>query len=263
MKTLRIFAEISIFVIIIFMFIELFQSREEKNFQALEYQTPVFENNWTMYTLDIKELHGEELENYNKIRELTSISLKEGKCQEVSLPYTEKNGTSKALVFENTMPAGCAGMSLEFSSINAIIHIFADGSLIYKYGTDTNQMPPGIYEHSLNIPDTFQSGGILVILSPFYQDTPANISNINIKTYKNIMIGASGADTGCCLLVIIMSVIIFAIMFSTNIMVKINIKLKDSRLYNIIRKLTIIIIFLICICFLVSSQYNPFIYFRF
>ncbi len=213
MKTLRIFAEISIFVIIIFMFIELFQSREEKNFQALEYQTPVFENNWTMYTLDIKELHGEELENYNKIRELTSISLKEGKCQEVSLPYTEKNGTSKALVFENTMPAGCAGMSLEFSSINAIIHIFADGSLIYKYGTDTNQMPPGIYEHSLNIPDTFQSGGILVILSPFYQDTPANISNINIKTYKNIMIGASGADTGCCLLVIIMSVIIFAIMF--------------------------------------------------
>lgn len=55
----------------------------------------------------------------------------------------------------------------------------------------------------------------------------------------------------------------FAIIFSTNIMLRINIKLEKNRLYNVLKKLTIIFILLICICFLVSSQYNPFIYFRF
>ena len=57
--------------------------------------------------------------------------------------------------------------------------------------------------------------------------------------------------------------IIFAIIFSNNIMLKINTKLENNKLYNIVRKIVIITIFLICICFLVSSQYNPFIYFRF
>ncbi len=57
--------------------------------------------------------------------------------------------------------------------------------------------------------------------------------------------------------------IIFAIIFSTKIMLKINIKSEENRLYNILKKSAIIIIFVMCICFLVSSQYNPFIYFRF
>ena len=54
-----------------------------------------------------------------------------------------------------------------------------------------------------------------------------------------------------------------AIIFSTNIYKIINDKLDGKVIYNLIKKGTLLIIFIICIAFLVSSMYNPFIYFRF
>ena len=63
--------------------------------------------------------------------------------------------------------------------------------------------------------------------------------------------------------IIAIPIMIFAIIFSFNIVARLNIKFKNNRIYNIIKKIIILIIFIICIMFLVSSLYNPFIYFRF
>lgn len=54
-----------------------------------------------------------------------------------------------------------------------------------------------------------------------------------------------------------------AIVFSTPIYKKCNEKFKASAIYNYFMNFIYIVLFLICIMYLVSSNYNPFIYFRF
>ena len=56
---------------------------------------------------------------------------------------------------------------------------------------------------------------------------------------------------------------ILAILFSTNIYSKINSKFNNNIIYDILKKGILFIILIISISFLVSSMYNPFIYFRF
>ena len=56
---------------------------------------------------------------------------------------------------------------------------------------------------------------------------------------------------------------IFAIIFSTNVYQIINNKFEKNMVYIVIKKIVLIILLLLCIMFLVSSKYNPFIYFRF
>lgn len=64
-------------------------------------------------------------------------------------------------------------------------------------------------------------------------------------------------------LIISLFVLPFAAFFSLNIMKRIDDKLKNNRIYNCIKRLFLICILVICISLLVSSKYNPFIYFRF
>lgn len=56
---------------------------------------------------------------------------------------------------------------------------------------------------------------------------------------------------------------ILATIFSTNIYYVICDKFKDKLLFNIIKYIGLIILFIISIMFLAQSTYNPFIYFRF
>lgn len=64
---------------------------------------------------------------------------------------------------------------------------------------------------------------------------------------------------------VILSLVImpFALFLSFNIMKEIDDKLKETRIYSIFKKIVLLGIFVVCISFLVSSMYNPFIYFRF
>lgn len=54
-----------------------------------------------------------------------------------------------------------------------------------------------------------------------------------------------------------------AIIFSTPIIKIFNDKFYNNNLYKIISNILILLLFLICIIFLLGSSYNPFIYFRF
>ena len=54
-----------------------------------------------------------------------------------------------------------------------------------------------------------------------------------------------------------------AIIFSFNIVSKLDEKFKDNIIYDILKKIVLIGIFVWCISILVSSLYNPFIYYRF
>ena len=56
---------------------------------------------------------------------------------------------------------------------------------------------------------------------------------------------------------------ILALIFSFPIYKIINDKLKDNTIYLFIKDIIIIILFVLCIAFLINNSYNPFIYFRF
>ncbi len=53
------------------------------------------------------------------------------------------------------------------------------------------------------------------------------------------------------------------IILSTPIFNKIDTKLANNNVYAVIKDITLIILFIICIVYLISGTYNPFIYFRF
>lgn len=57
--------------------------------------------------------------------------------------------------------------------------------------------------------------------------------------------------------------LISGIMLSTPIFNKIDTKLAKNNVYAVIKDITLIILFIICIVYLISGTYNPFIYFRF
>lgn len=56
---------------------------------------------------------------------------------------------------------------------------------------------------------------------------------------------------------------VLALIFSFPIYKIINDKLKDSTIYLFIKDIIIIILFVLCVAFLINNSYNPFIYFRF
>ncbi len=56
---------------------------------------------------------------------------------------------------------------------------------------------------------------------------------------------------------------LFAIIFSFNVLPKLNERFHNNVFYLIVKKICILGIFVLCISSLVSSLYNPFIYFRF
>ncbi|MBE6148895.1 MAG: MBOAT family protein [Firmicutes bacterium] len=57
--------------------------------------------------------------------------------------------------------------------------------------------------------------------------------------------------------------IFIGIIFCMPIMQIIPNKIKDSMIFNILKGIVYVILFLVCICFIVSDSYNPFLYFRF
>ena len=56
---------------------------------------------------------------------------------------------------------------------------------------------------------------------------------------------------------------VFGIVFSMPVAKCLNDKFKNSKVYLVVRDITLILLFILCIVFLISGSYNPFIYFRF
>ena len=56
---------------------------------------------------------------------------------------------------------------------------------------------------------------------------------------------------------------VLGLIFSAPIVPWLDSKLKTSTIYNFIKKLIVLALFVLCIIFLIDSSYNPFIYFKF
>ena len=114
------------------------------------------------------------------------------------------------------------------------------------------------------------------LLSWFYAFILINIGwiifrseNINLLTYifKNIIIfdinGFIEFLANNYYMINYLPFLVIGFVFSFPIFSKINNKLKENIIYNVIKDICIVLIFVFSICILISNSYNPFIYFRF
>ena len=216
MTSLRKLGGVSILLIFIFMIIALFQFQKEEDIPLLPEQSEYYFNeDWSMISLDSTKVSGAEL-NDSRVQKLIKETLKEGKYQKVNLPYTGKSEVDDIIVFKNILPKEFAGLALKFSSIDTMICIILDGKIIYQsyFEDDVSKRMFGYNEHLVNIPNVIQKGEIWIELTSSYPDVAATLDNIKIETRDMIMIGVIGnhiTDIGCCLLIIIMTIIMFVL----------------------------------------------------
>lgn len=214
MKNLRKAAGVSILFILIFMVIALFQFQKKEEEMSLlpdqfEYY---FSENWTMVTLEPAQASQTELQNYEKIQDLVRNEENNGNCQQVNLPCKGESSTGAAIVFINTLPEEYAGLTINFSSADTTLYVFLDGDMIYQFEPGKEML--GKNDHFVDIPKTFEKGELWIVQTSSQINAAASLGNVKIESRDMVVIGMVGnniADIGCCLLIILMSIIMFVL----------------------------------------------------
>ncbi len=216
MKSLRKLSGITITLILIFMVIAIFryQAGDEVSLLPEGFELS-FNENWSMAVLDSPEISLEEKEEYERFRELAVAALEED-GQEVYLPYDGQRGALDTLIFVNTLPLEYAGLTMNFATTDAKVRVILDGQLIYEYMPEAGAYgaASGSYEHYVNIPNVIEGGELWIVLSSPYPNGTAGIGGVKIETRDMVVIGVVGSsitDIGCCLLILITSIVMFVL----------------------------------------------------
>lgn len=131
--------------------------------------------------------------------------------QEIKLPYTGKCRESDVIVFHNTLPIEYADMTMRFFSANAQVRVLLDDEVIYQQeaeGTGPDE------EHFIDFPDVTGDRELGIELMVCDPDVEIVLGEVVFTTHDLIVVGLIGSDLAdivCCLLIGIMSVIMFVL----------------------------------------------------
>ncbi len=218
MKNLRKIAGISVLFILIFMVIALFQYQEQGDGTSIlpnqfEY---AFDEDWTMVLLEGAEISAIDAQNYETMQELVQGAMLEGNCQSVELPYMENENPGSALVFQSVLPEDFAGLTLNFSSKDAMTYVFLDGEIIYQYDLEQDAEAKSRRENNnfVDIPKVFEEGELWIVLLPIKPEAAASLGEVIVESRDMLVIRVvenNIADIGCCLLIMLMAIILFVL----------------------------------------------------
>lgn len=222
MKNLQKLAGISVCLILIFMIIALFRYQHEDDMTLLPDQFEFLLNeDWLMASFNYNFNHpfesNKQPDDPKQLLEQIKDTYAKGNQRNIVLPYKEPNSTNNTIVFKNSMTEKYAGMTLGFSSNNTIIHVFLDDKIIYQHGPEdpvAQGKSPGNNEHYVNIPNNFTGGELYIALTSPNPDASISLGKVKIESRDMVVIGVVGnsiADIGCCLLIVIMSIIMFVL----------------------------------------------------
>ncbi|MDE6889610.1 MAG: response regulator [Eubacterium sp.] len=220
MNHLRKLAGISVLLTVIFMIAALLQFQKE-DVPASEDEFEYFmSEGWTMasFSPDSQGLSEEELGDPRTIQKLMDAAQAEGRCQEVQLPYEGRSDGGRLLIFESMIPQQYAGLAMDFFSEGAVVHVILDGEVLCHPGSqeaDGLQESSGNIESFVTIPGIIEHGRLwITLLSDDQQEQTPMLGEIRLKTRDKVVIGVVGnniADIGCCLVIMIMSIIMFVL----------------------------------------------------
>ncbi len=214
MKNLRKAAGISILFILIFMVIALFQFQktEEKMSLLPEQFEYYFSENWTLITLDSTQVSQTELYNYDKLQDLVKTAENNGNYQQVNLPWKGESSPGAAMIFKNALPKEYEGLTINFTSTDTTVHVFLDGEMIYKFEADAEMSRKN--DHFVDLPKTFEEGELWIVQTSSQINQAASLGHVKVESRDMVVINVVGnniADIGCCLLIILVSIIMFVL----------------------------------------------------
>lgn len=219
MKNLRKLTGITVFFILIFMLIALFQPVKKLDMGMFQDQFEFYFNDgWAMARIDAGKAPGKPMESHRRIQELFEEAKAQGECQEVSLPYKGNCMAGDTVVFQNMLPKDYLGLALVFTTDDATVRVVLDGKEIYWHGIDGEDdnlgHTPGSHQNVVNIPNMIEEGELWIELTSAYPNHAAVLGETKIETRDMVVIGVVGnsiADIGCCILIVIMSMIMFVL----------------------------------------------------
>ncbi len=218
MKNLRKLSGVMIFLILGFMVIALFQYQSEEDMSLLPDQFEIYLNeNWTMALLDVPELSVLREEDDEKMQEAIESAAEEAEYREIELPYSGAGNASDLVVFKNVISQEYVGLTLGFSTSDSAVRVVLDGEEIYRHGISgdgASWHATGYYENLVTLPQMFEKGELQIELIPSYPDAALSFDNVKLESRDVVVIGLVGnniADIGCCLLILIASIIMFVL----------------------------------------------------
>ena len=213
MKHLRKLAGISILMTLIFMVIAIFQFQTKEEQELLPDQiTYYLQDDWSVALPDASELSAADLQHPQTVTALYASAQAAGRCHKTKLPYTGGQNTAGTVIFQTTLATNYAGLTLDFSSKNAALHVILDGETLYQY--DPSITMAADMEHFVDLPVQLEHGDFYIALTALKQDAAPKLGEICAESRDMTMIGIVGnnlGDIGCCLLIIIMSIIMFVL----------------------------------------------------
>ncbi len=216
-KIMQTLAGISILLILCFMVLALLQYQNNSNMDLPPEKLELFlETDWTLVTLDRTSMPIEPADAQNSLQTQIQDALAALKGQKVILPFAEKSGPHAYLVFQNKIPLQYAGLSLGISCENSNIQVMVDKTEIYQRTLEDSAHNKASNQnmHYIDIPDTLEDGELWIILSSASPHAAVSLEEVKIETHEALVIGVVESnimDIGCCLLILIMSIIMFVL----------------------------------------------------
>lgn len=217
-KYIRKLSAISVLFIIIFMVIALLQSPEEEERLILPEQFDLqYNEGWTMAMLDGSKVLDTDFLDPKNVQKLFKNIREEKNWKEVAVPFFNQGRPDEIVILKNTLPQSYGGLTMRFDSIDAFVHVFLDGKMIYHHGSEEDPVSgkrPGHAENFVVLPNSFEDGELWIVLTPMHPDLAASLGDVKLETRDKLVINVvvnNIADIGCCLLIIIMAVILFVL----------------------------------------------------
>lgn len=218
MKNLRKLAGVSVLCVLIFMVIALLRfQQQETDLSLLPEQFEFnFNEDWEMALLEEGEISWRDVEDEDKVNGWSQYAQTK-EWQDVNLPYTGDSGKAgNALVLKKKLSKEYAGLTLNFFTTDARVYVALNDEELYQYGMEDeiSKEMMGKSEHFVDIPIVFQEGEIWIVLVPFSQSAAACLNDAKVETRDMVVIGMVGnniIDIGCCLLIILMTIIMFVL----------------------------------------------------
>ena len=215
MNNLRKLGGISILLTLSFMVIALFQYQAGESVPLLPDQLEYYFNeSWTIFTLSGQEAPTKE--TIGGIHAMADDANAKGNALTTDLPYEGQCDADDLILYQNTLPADYAGLTLNFTSSNANVCVALEERVVYQHTLkkDEKKNSNSSIENYINIPKEFQGGELWIALSSPIPNAAASLENVKIETRDMMIIGVvenNIADIGCCLLIVITAILMFVL----------------------------------------------------
>lgn len=212
MMNLRRITGFTIILTLVLMTGALFQFRAaERDAPSANHFEYDLNENWSVVTLGDSR---EALTDSSKLHRLVCDALQSGNGQEADLPYAGASDAGSVVAFRHILSEEYANVALSYTSTDTATGIFLDGELLYQYGfreDGTFEEAHGVKKHTVDLSSVSERGELWIVQVSSVPDAASTLGSVRLTLQGMVVVSSSIADTVCCLLIVLMAFIMFAL----------------------------------------------------